>query len=230
MATSKNKPDETDFFDLVGYTFRLLGDSWIALRLNIYTFILVALVPGLVIGLAVPFALVPIFTHGNIRTISIIAAVLIFLAALAIACIFLPAMTLTQLASVRGKKFDFKEAFNKSKPFFLRFIGLIILITLSVVVGFVLFIIPGILAAFFLSMSTYIMIDKNTGVVEAMKQSYRLVKLNWLTVLALFVVNIAVSIVSYLPLIGWLAGLVLGIMYFCLPAIVYTNISKKQTR
>lgn len=227
MASSKYKPDEKDFFDLTGYTFSLIGESWKALKLNITTFLLVALIPLLIIGLALSLALVSLFANHNTQAIDILAVSLIFAAVLVVACVFLPAMTLTQLASARGKKLNFNRAYNEGRPFFLRYIGLIILTILSVIIGFVLLIIPGILAAFFLSMSTYIMIDKNTGIVEAMKKSYELVKHNWLAVLALFIVNMAVSISSHLPLIGWAAGLVLGIAYFCLPAIVYLRISKK---
>ena len=135
-------------------------------------------------------------------------------------------MTVTQLYSAKGKKISVGEAVHKGFPLFLRFLGLIILVVLAVCIGTVLLIIPGILAAFFFSMSTYIMFDKNTGVIEAMKRSYQLVKSNWLFVLALFMINIVVSLVSYIPFIGWITGLILSIAYFCLPAIVYNKISK----
>ena len=44
MAKSKQSTNDVDFFTLVNNTFRLIGDSWEALKLNMRTFIFAALV------------------------------------------------------------------------------------------------------------------------------------------------------------------------------------------
>ena len=227
MAKSKQSSNDADFFTLVSNTFKLIGDSWEALKLNMRTFIFAALVPLIAIGISIPFVLTPFFTHNTGRSASISLAVVVLVLVAIVGCIFLPVITLTQLASAKSKKLSIDEAFNQSKKFVFRYLCLIILIGLSVIIGSILLIIPGLLVAFFLSMATYILIDKNIGVMDAIKQSYKLVRANWMIVLALFVVNIVVSGVSYVPFIGWLAGFVLAIAYFCLPAIVYVKISRK---
>jgi hypothetical protein len=225
--TNQLLEQDQDFVDLLVNTFRLIGKSWDALVLNILTFILVGVVPAVVMILAVALVFVPFLTHGDTRVLTIVLATLAMIFALIVVVLFLPAVTITQLASARGKKVEFNEVFKKSRALALPYLGLTIIVGLTVIFGTILIIIPGIIAAFFLSMSTYIMADKNPGVIKAYKQSYYLVKENILVVLALFLVNIGVSVVSYIPFVGWIASLALSIAYFCLPAIIYTKIAKK---
>jgi uncharacterized membrane protein len=136
-------------------------------------------------------------------------------------------MVVTQIESAKGKKIDINQVIEKSKPLVLPYIGLAIVLAVLITLGFVLLIIPGLLAIFFFTLSVYILVDKKVGIFDAIKQSYELTKANWEWVLALFIVQIAVSIVSYLPLIGWLISIVLSVVYFCLPAIIYLKIAKK---
>jgi uncharacterized membrane protein len=138
-------------------------------------------------------------------------------------------LVITQIASVKGQKVEFKEAFNKGIPFVLRFIGLGLLSAVVVILGFILFIIPGLLAIFFLSFAPFILVDKNTGVIDAMKASYEMVKEYWKVTLGLLVVNFAIGLPSYVPVIGQLISLALTIGYFCLSALVYVNIAGKST-
>jgi uncharacterized membrane protein len=114
-------------------------------------------------------------------------------------------------------------------PFVLRFIGLGLLSAIVIIFGLILFVVPGVLAIFFLSFAPYILVDKNTGVIDAMKGSYELVKEYWKVTLGLLVVNFVIQIPSYVPVVGQLISLALGIGYFCLGAIVYVNIAGKAT-
>ena len=218
------KTNEQDIFTVTGNTFKLIIDSWQALLLNVRTFILLAIIPMVVFLLAIPFVLIPFFMHGSSRTIGGFIAFLVVLAALAIAFVFVPAITITQIASAKGQKMEFDDAIKQARPIVWRYLGLTLLTGLSVVLGLVLLIIPGLLAAFFFSMATYIFLDKKTGVTEAMRKSYELVKNNWVLVLSLFVVNAVVSAVSYIPIVGWIISMALSFAYFCLPAIIYTKI------
>jgi uncharacterized membrane protein len=229
MAASKDVQAETDFFSLVGNTFKMIGASWEALKLNLGTFILIAFIPMVIVAISLIgsiAAIVQLNGATQIRDGSFMLAAFILVGIVA-ACVFLPAITYTQIASAKGKKIGFNDALVNSRKYILRYIGLVILVALSVIVGMVLLIIPGILAAFFFSMSIYTLIDKNTGVIESMKQSYQLVKANWMIILAMLVVNLAVSVVSYVPIIGRLASTALYIAYFCLPALIYLKISKE---
>ncbi len=59
------------------------------------------------------------------------------------------------------------------RPFW-KFLGASILVGLAIGVGFVLLIIPGIIAAIFFMFTTFIVIDKELGPIEAMKESMRI--------------------------------------------------------
>jgi len=139
------------------------------------------------------------------------------------------ATIIAQLASVRGEKISFKEVVNQAQPFFWRFLGLGILSILTVVAGLILLIIPGIVLAFWLIFASYIMVDKNTGVIVAMKASIALTRKNWKVALALVAVQFIIQIPSALiPSLGSIATTALSIAYFCLPAILYLRITNDK--
>jgi len=225
MATSTDAPDNSnDFGEIIVSAFKMVTDSWEAFKLNWVTFLILLLIPMLLVW-AVVFAMFAAFSSGS--TASYLIAFFIGVVVFIVACILAPATIVTQLASAKGKAVEFSEVFEKSKSVVVPFIGLALLSALVIGVGLILFIVPGLIAAFFLVFSSYILVDKKLGIIESMKASYELVKANWEWVVALLLVQLAVSVVSYIPLVGWIAGLALTVAYFCLPALVYLKITKK---
>lgn len=242
MATSKDAPaSEGDFFSLVGEAFKMYEKSWEALKLNLMTFVLVALIPaGLImvatfINMTIMFSTSNTDIYGN-SSPSVFAFMIswfIMLVALIGALIFAPAITITQLESVKGNKVEFGEVFNKSKKFVLRYIGIALLT--GVVIGIpallmfmTLILIPVaiawiLLGVFFLVLAPYILIDNDGGIVETMKASYALTKANWKWVLAVYVVMWVIGLPGIIPFVGWIASLVLSVMYFCLLPLVYVT-------
>jgi len=59
------------------------------------------------------------------------------------------------------------------RPFW-KYLGAGILVGLAIGIGFILLIIPGIIAAIFFMFTTFIVIDKELGPIEAMKESMRI--------------------------------------------------------
>jgi uncharacterized membrane protein len=59
------------------------------------------------------------------------------------------------------------------RPFW-KFLGASILVGLTIGIGFVLLIVPGIIAILFFMFTTFIVIDKELGPIEAMKESMRI--------------------------------------------------------
>lgn len=218
---------EDDFFTILGNAFKLINKSWEALVLNLGTFILVYILPFIIIFSTVIFWLGATFTNSNnhISTLSIVLGIIVGVGIGILLILLSIATIITQLASVRGQKISFQEVINQSMPFFWRFVGLGILSILVVLAGLVLFIVPGLLAIFFLVFSSYLMIDKNLGVVDSMKASYELVKQNWKIVVALFLLQFIIQIPSIVPVFGAIITTVLGITYFCLPAILYLRMA-----
>lgn len=219
-----------DFFDTTGVLFKAIKESFEALKLNIGTFLGLVLIPLALFVIALPFVFLPLLTNSKGGTIaSVILAIAVFIFVLAVSLVFLPAIVQTQIASVKGQKVGFEHAFNKAKPYVLRFIGLGFLSAIVIILGLILFIVPGLLAIFFLSFAPYILVDKNIGVVESMKASYELVKQYWKVTLGLLVVNFVIQLPGYVPVIGQLATFALSIAYFCLGALVYVKIVGKDT-
>jgi uncharacterized membrane protein len=106
----------------------------------------------------------------------------------------------------------FSDLWNP-EPFW-RFLGAEILVALILIAGFVLFVIPGIIASLGLSFVTYLVVDRAAKPVDAIKESWRITKGHkWrllLLMLSLVLLNIAgliafvVGILVTIP-ITWLA-------------------------
>jgi uncharacterized membrane protein len=85
------------------------------------------------------------------------------------------------------------------QPFW-KFLGTSILVTLAIGIGFVLLIVPGIIAMLFFLFSTFIVIDRELGPIEAMKESMRITEgyrwplLGFIVLLALIIIAGALAL------------------------------------
>lgn len=238
MAKSLESAEkQEDFFDVVGKTFGMYKESWEAFKLNWQVFVIsyVVMLGVFVLGGIIMAATIASSINSDSTAVFtgawLSSFLIILLLAFAVAIVIGPLVINAQLASAQGKVKSFGECAKESQPKILGFLGLCIL--MGIVIGFLslLLIIPGIIAAVMLMFAPFIYIDKKIGVTDAMKESFELVKARWQWAVALVLVQIALSIASsvlnYLPIIGWAAGIVLSVVFFCLPALVYTKISKK---
>lgn len=91
---------------------------------------------------------------------------------------------------------------------FFSYVGTTILFVIIVLIGLVLLIVPGIIAALSFMFAPYLVIDKGLGPVSALKESARITKGNRLRVLALMG---AVALVSLLGLLALIVGLLVAI-------------------
>jgi len=85
------------------------------------------------------------------------------------------------------------------RPFW-SFLGTSILVGLVVGIGFVLLIVPGILAAIFFMFSTVLVIDRNLGPIEAMKESMRIGRGHRWTLLGLLALLALIGLAGMLAL------------------------------
>jgi uncharacterized membrane protein len=228
--------EQSDPFKVVvRHTFRLIKQSWRAVSTNLGTILLIYILPSALI-LALLYAIAPDLLKASIhpdhqkiafaKNLNVPLAIIGGLGIAILVILLSIASVNVQLASARKQKISFSDVIERSWPFFLRFVGLGILSALCVLLGLLLLLIPGILAAFFLSFATYVMVDKNVGVIVAMKGSYKLTRRNWKVVLAYFVVTVAISLPQIVPIIGEFVSAGLSIAYFCLPAILYLRMQK----
>lgn len=82
---------------------------------------------------------------------------------------------------------EVNEALKKAMPMFWKYLGWMILMGIMVGIGYLLFIVPGIILMIMFSFSLYALILENSGPVGALKRSKELVKGFWWTVLARFI-------------------------------------------
>lgn len=239
MATSANKfptKQSDDFTLILTNTFKLIGASWAGFLLNLRTYVAL-FVPFLLIGLllaAVPiasFSLAELDADKNIENISaitIMASIVAVTGMLILLVIFSVAVTLTILASARGTVVSVKNILNQSFPLFWSALVLGLLTVSAIIIGIIAFIIPGILAAFFLTFSIYVLVDKKVAPIDAIKESYELTKKNWKLVLAYLVVSFVIQIPSMIHDVGNVITVPLTIAYLVMPAILYIRAQKQN--
>lgn len=129
-------------------------------------------------------------------------------------------LCLISLASV-GKRVSALRAIGASAPLWPRLVLLVFLMTMVIQVGFMLFVLPGIVLGILFSLSPVILITEQTGSIAAMRGSFRFV-LSHFKLIAPAVLFWLLAKVALLPLSsllndwpGGLGALVLnGLQYF----------------
>lgn len=112
-----------------------------------------------------------------------------------------------------GEKFEISEMFANQKPF-LNYLLATILFVVAVIVGLILLIVPGIILAIKMGFYPYLIVDKEMGPIDALKESMNLTKGNcwnlfllWFLVLGVLLLGILalfVGIIVAIPVI-WMA-------------------------
>lgn len=141
--------------------------------------------------------------------------------------LFAAAFALTYLAGIRGQAVSTGEALNKALPFWLKMIGLNILVVLSIVGSLLLLIIPFFFVLPRLVLANYFLVDQNMGVIDAYKASWATTKGHVGNVWGIIGVTIlmalaAVTIIGIPFAIYWL------IMYSASFAILYEFLHKSK--
>lgn len=89
------------------------------------------------------------------------------------------------------------ESYKQSAPYFLRYLGMSIVMMVLLFVGFLLLIIPGIILAVWLSFAAFVLILENGGMISSLKQSREYVRGHWWGVLGrLLVMGILLVVIS----------------------------------
>ncbi len=141
--------------------------------------------------------------------------------------LFAAAFALTYLAGIRGQAVSTGQALNKAVPFWLKMIGLNILVVLSVIGSILLLVIPFFFVLPRLVLANYFLVDQDMGVMDAYKASWAATKGHAGNVWGIIGVTIlmalaAVTIIGIPFAIYWL------IMYSASFAILYEFLHKSQ--
>jgi hypothetical protein len=121
---------------------------------------------------------------------------------------------------LRGGQLEFRDLFS-GKDCFLRALGATILVGILVTIGVLLCVIPGFIVAGLLMFTLPLVVERNLGVMDAMRTSYELTRSQWLSfTLYAFVVQLIATIGSYACYVGLLVTFPL---MFTMSAVAYRD-------
>jgi hypothetical protein len=220
--------------------FELFPKSYHLVRKNIWVFVTLCIFP-LIIGLsngvwvvdsqrhfhtdapviwgAIGTSTLPAYAWGGFGITLIFAMVL---------AIILQIMTqAAQLDVSMGKSANLSRAWKVVKARGLQMLGLYLLVGLITAVGFVLFIIPGIIMLRRYFVAPYVLLEnKEMGVWDAMEKSAQLTKQDPWSVYSILGLMLLFSLFGVFPIIGWIAAFLLHFFYSVAPAIRYQELKK----
>lgn len=124
-----------------------------------------------------------------------------------------------------GQKSEYSDLFSKIHLFIPYLFGSVVY-GVIVVVGYLLLIIPGLIWSIKLQYFSYLMVDKNMGPIDAMKESSRITKGHkW----NLFLFGILLILINFAGLLAFGVGLFITVpVTFMANVYVYKNLSGKS--
>lgn len=138
--------------------------------------------------------------------------------------VFALMMLILALRTAQGKKPNFDAVWAEFRQKGLKLFLLFICVALALLVGFLLLVIPGVILLWRLSMAPYLMLDKGTDISESFVQSWEMTKGYAWPIYSIYLVSIALAIANFVPIIGGLIALGLGIAYTCAIPLRYEEI------
>jgi hypothetical protein len=198
-------------------SFSLLRPSARALYLNIWTFV----------GLYAITMIVSIISNFADQQSSLY--LMLSLLGMVIGVVIAPAVPLAQLRSVEGKEVELIEALQDGIPFVFRIFLLQVATIVLFIGGLVLLIVPGIFVIQRLLLAPYFLIDRDLGVIEAIKMSWAETKAHSGPVWGLIGANIAYALLLFTIILIPVAIAIL-IAYSVAPAIRYKELIKASVK
>jgi hypothetical protein len=138
--------------------------------------------------------------------------------------------TKLQMLAAQGKNPSLRELIDAGKKYWFRLFLLVLVLVIIVALGLVLFIVPGLIALSRLAFAPYVMVDKDLGVMETIRESNRLATGRamavWSAVGVIFLVGLIVVILNKIPLVGPVAGVVVAIAFSLILPLRYLQVKK----
>lgn len=161
---------------------------------------------GFFVGFLIVWAflyIVPAFIAEIVLEDNILLGVITYIADYILTTIITIGLVKTSLRLCDNEKGKFSDLISQYR-FFFRYLFSIILYSLAIIAGFVLFIIPGIIIAIRFWFFDYLIIDKGMGPISALKTSYAMTKGH---VRSLFILASSMSLINLLGLLSLIVGL-----------------------
>lgn len=167
--------------------FGVAGGVQMALSIGMYVFLMGGMVGGIALGEANSGIGAAVMFGGMA-----IAYLAMIIAMIVTQTLAMAAYQLFLLRVVRGQSTSFSDL-KAIKPVIVPLLGSTILTFFAAFAGSMLLVIPGIILTLGFAMTTYVILDKNLGAVEAMKASWRIMSGHKLQ---FFVLGLALSLLN----------------------------------
>ncbi|HLC92054.1 MAG TPA: hypothetical protein VJC09_03295 [Candidatus Saccharimonadales bacterium] len=131
-----------------------------------------------------------------------------------------------QLEVAKGKTPELADIWQVGKKYWLRLLGLGIVVSVFVIGGLFLLIVPGLIMLRRYFLSPYVLIEKDTSISEAMRISAEISKPYSGSIWGIIGVSILLSLPSFIPVIGSIVSFVLAMLYSVAPALRYQELKK----
>lgn len=225
MAKS-TEPKKSEAIPEVPSAFDLFKPSWEGVKLNLAELIMVFLAPLAVLALyfLIAVAAAGITSNGDINGFGIALLAIGVVAAVVYAVLLGPAIVHIQLQGARMQKVTYEALWATSKKFWWRYLILSLAVGLTILIGFILLIVPGVIFLRRYFLSQYALIDQDLGIGASMKRSNQLSSGRAMSIFGIIGVDILISLANVVPLIGGIITFLLQIIYFCAPAIRYEQL------
>jgi hypothetical protein len=135
-----------------------------------------------------------------------------------------------QLDAVEKRPLDFQDLWKVVKELGWRLLGLYVVMAVIIIVGFILLIIPGLFAVRRYMLAPYVMIDKKTGIREALDKSAELSLVNTGALWGVMGVMFLIGLINIIPFVGGLVSFVVGGLYSVAPAMRYQQLNRLNAR
>ncbi len=152
--------------------------------------------------------------------ISIILAILLFITSLM--------LIITQTRAAQGKTLTFSQVWKEFKSIGLRVLGVELLMGLFVICGLVLLIIPGVYILGRIYLAPYFLVDKNSGIMEAVKGSWAMTNGHMWQVYSVLLFMILLGLTGIVPIVGAIISALLAAAYSVAPALRYFELKKSS--
>jgi uncharacterized membrane protein len=152
----------------------VIGIGWNAFKANWATLIFAPMVAGVIayVPLALCMGIGSAINDQTVTPILMLLGELLFFVAFAF---FMPGILRLALAAGRGQPVAFGMVF-KGGDRFIACLGAMFLVALATDIGIMLCIVPGVILGLGLSLTMWLVVDQNMGVIDAMKKSWELTK------------------------------------------------------
>jgi len=210
--------------------------SWDAYKNNLGMLLLVVLLGALLVGVFLIPGIIALIvgiagstdqeTFLNVFSVAGLAIFIIsFILAMMASIIYGAALIKSVSFAEGGEKIDIKKAFLVAYQKFWLILATSIIAGVLMLIGFILFVIPGLILAVYFQFIMYVVIFENKWGVDAIKRSYEIVKGNfWWVVLIILLVALASGLIGSIPFVGGIITFILTPFWQVIMYVVYKDL------